>query len=153
MGILGIDVGARRVGIAVCNPEQTMALPAGFLEVGSPQEAARKLAARFREEEAHEAVVGLPYRMDGSEGPAVRKVRELLAMLEPLLPWKVEFHLWDERLTSFDAGGLLVQAGLKHSGRKKRGRVDAMAACLILQGWLDDNRPTTATKLGSRGLL
>jgi putative Holliday junction resolvase len=153
MRILGIDVGERRVGLAFSNPEETMALPAGFLEVRSPEDAAKQLAETVRKEDVHLAVVGLPYHMDGSEGSAVRKVRSLLAILEPLLPWKVEFKLRDERLSSFDAGGLLVEAGLKHSGKKKKGRVDALAACLILQGYLDETRPTHGTGLATRGLF
>jgi putative Holliday junction resolvase len=153
MRILGVDVGERRVGLAISNPEETMALPAGFLEVRSPEDAARQLSDWIKEEDVHKAVVGIPYVSDGSEGTAAKKVRTLLGLLEKILPWKVEFHLWDERLTSFDAGQLLVDAALKHSGKKKKGRVDAVAASLILQGFLDHTRPTDATKLRIRGIL
>lgn len=137
---MGIDVGERRVGIAFSTPEETIALPAGFLEVRTPADAAAQLAEMIGEEGVVEAVVGLPYNMDGSEGYAVRKVKELLTLLQPLVP-QVKFRLWDERLTSVQAHDLLTEAELKHTKKRKKGRVDAVAASLILQSYLD-TRPT-----------
>ena len=139
--LLAIDVWERRIGLAYADPGGTYALPAGFLDVRSEEDATTQLAELIEDECVVEVVVGLPLNMDGSESAGVKKVRILLGLLETKLKKPVTFRLWDERLTSHEAQSLLVQAELKHSGKSKRGRVDAVAAALILQSYLD-SRPT-----------
>jgi putative Holliday junction resolvase len=134
---LAIDIGERRVGLALADPEGSYALPAGFLQVRSPGHAAQSLAAFIEEQDVGEMAVGLPLNMDGSESSGVRKARALLELLKPLLKREVKIQFWDERLTSVEASSLLVEAELKHSKKRKKGRVDAVAASLILQSYLD----------------
>ncbi len=88
------------------------------------------------EEDVAGLVVGLPLNMDGSSGPRARKVLEFCSRLERR--FELPVHTWDERLTSYQAEGLLHEAGIR--GREKGRRVDQVAAQLILQGWLDHRR-------------
>jgi putative Holliday junction resolvase len=152
MRILGIDIGERRIGLALADPEGSYALPAGFLQVSSPAQAAQALADFIEEAGVNEAVVGLPLNMDGSEGPSVRKARALLKLLKPLLKREVKFQFLDERLTSVEASSLLHEAGLKHTKKGKKGRVDAVAASLILQSYLD-TRVTARNTIKRAGLV
>jgi putative Holliday junction resolvase len=149
--LLAIDLGERRIGLAYADPGGTFALPAGFLEVRSEEDATTQLAELIAEENVTEVVVGLPYNMDGSDSAGVKKVMVLLQMLQDKLAKPVLFHPWDERLTSHQAQGLLVEAELKHSGKRRRGRVDAVAASLILQSFLD-TRVTDRNTIRRAGL-
>jgi len=83
-------------------------------------------------------VVGVPLR-DSAETRQSEKIRKLAGRIHEALP-EIPMHFWDETLTSFSAGEALVNAELKHSGKAKKGRVDAVAASLILQGFLDSRR-------------
>ncbi len=138
--IVGLDIGEKRVGLAVAEQGGSFAVPAGFLEVRSEEQALGALADFLREEEACEAVLGLPLNMDGSESAGSRKVRRMAEGLKALAPG-LPLAFWDERLTSYDAESMLKAGELKF--RRKKGRVDAVAASLILQGYLD-SRPGRA---------
>lgn len=142
MRYMGLDIGDRRIGIAYANflsIGTSVVVPGGFLEVRSQAAALRDLAEMAAEESVSAVVVGLPLR-DGFESGQCKKIRAFADELRPLLPAEVAMHFWDEALTSVAAGDLLVQAELKHSGKKKRGRVDGIAATLMLQGFVDSNR-------------
>ena len=139
--VMGLDIGDRRVGFAFGNRMamgSSMVVPGGFLEVRSPEDAVKQIAELAKEEEVDAMVVGLPL-IQGQDNPQSKKVRALVEALKAKLP-DMDLHFWDETLTSFDAQSLLVGAELKHSGKSKRGRVDAAAAALILQGFLDSRR-------------
>ena len=142
MRFMGLDIGDKRIGIAYANFMEigsSIVVPGGFLEVRSQPHALRDLADMAAEEGVSAVVVGLPLR-DGFESGQCKKIRAFAEALGPLLPQDVELHFWDEALTSVAAGELLVQAGLKHSGKKMRGRVDGVAATLMLQGFVDSRR-------------
>jgi putative Holliday junction resolvase len=129
--VLGIDYGARRIGLAVSDPDRIFAFPAGHLaRVGKE----RDLAALHRladEREVVQIVVGLPIHMNGREGPEARAARAFAEDLRRETGRNVE--LLDERWTSREA-----EQALRDSGhRYERGDVDAAAATLILRTWLE----------------
>jgi putative Holliday junction resolvase len=131
--ILGLDVGARRIGIAVTDP---LGITAQGLETfhrknkRTDLEYFRKL---IRDHEIKEIVVGLPLRMSGAEGTQAEKIRLFADDLHK--HFGLPIHFWDERLTSAEANRLLRETDLSIEKRGKA--VDRMAAVLILQGWMD----------------
>ena len=140
--ILGLDVGERRIGLAFSSTlsvGSSMVVPAGFLEVHSREKALIDLRELAEEEGVNAVVVGMPY-VNGMETRQTQKVLAFARELRAALPETVEMYGWDESYTSTSAQGLLVDAELKHSGKAKRGRVDAVAASLILQSFVDAHR-------------
>jgi putative Holliday junction resolvase len=138
---LALDLGSRRIGVAVSDPSGTLATPHAVLEraarVGLDHEA---VAALVADVEADRVVVGLPLSLDGSDGPAVRLVRAEVERLVARLPVPVEYH--DERFTTVSANRALVAAGMKEPERRRV--VDKVAAAVLLQSWLDQRRPEEA---------
>jgi putative Holliday junction resolvase len=134
---LGIDVGAVRVGVAVCDPDGVLATPL----VTVPRDVdggsdLRTIAGLVAEHEAVGVVVGLPRTLAGRDGPAAETARAFADALTGVLAVPVE--LSDERLTTVVATRQLRERGVK--GRKQRAVVDQAAAVAILQGWLDAHR-------------
>ena len=140
--VLGLDVGERRIGLAFASAMgvgSSMVVPAGFLLVQSPEKAIRDLCDLVKEDGVSAVVVGMPY----VNGLATRQSDKILALARALrlaLPAGIEMYGWDESYSSASAQSLLVDAELKHSGKAKRGRVDAVAASLILQSFMDAHR-------------
>ena len=134
---LGIDVGAVRVGVAVCDPGGVLATPL----VTVPRDVdgrsdLRAIAGLVAEYEAVGVVVGLPRTLDGREGSAAEAARAFADALAGVM--NVHVELSDERLTTVVATQQLRERGVK--GRKQRAVVDQAAAVAILQGWLDTHR-------------
>ena len=138
MRIIGLDIGERRVGVAVSDAEGKIATPVTVLD---SQEAlhGRKLLDIIDDYEASMLVLGIPLSLDGTEGPQARRVREVGDGLADRLGVPIVYH--DERLTSAEASRLMSEAGV--SSRKQRGRLDMVAASLILQGYLDSKGDST----------
>jgi putative holliday junction resolvase len=135
---LGIDLGSRRIGVAVSDAGGILASPLTTVERTRDTVAVhRKLARLVADEEVEVVVVGLPRRLDGSLGPAAVAVEEEVAALADVLAVPVVTH--DERLTTVTAHQQLQAAGV--GGRRRRQIVDQQAAVVILQSWLDANRP------------
>lgn len=132
--VLGVDLGERRIGLAISDEERRLAFPAGHLErkaLARDLEALRLLAA---DRGATRIVVGLPLHLDGREGTGARAAREFARALGEATALPVE--LLDERLTTVEAERALREASRKtRRGRKQV--IDAMAATLLLRGWLD----------------
>lgn len=129
--MLGVDLGDRRIGIAISNPDRTIASPIEVLQ-RSPQ-LHRDLAGLVAEWEATAVVVGLPLSLDGTVGPAASKVlAEVEAMAATI---EVPIDTYDERLTTVSAERMMTDAGL--DSRRQRKVVDKIAAAILLQGWLD----------------
>ena len=130
--LLGLDVGEKRIGVAVCDETQTLARPLLTLNRASKKEDFAKLAALCREHAIEKVVVGLPKTLRGEEGPQAQRVRRYAIELQAALNLPIEF--WDERYSSVDA-----QERLASSSRKPRakGEIDAAAAAIILQEYLD----------------
>lgn len=136
--VLGVDLGTRRIGLAISDPGGVIASPLRVLErSGDPARDRAAIVAAAREEEAATVVVGLPTEMSGRKGAAATGAaaeRDALAVLAPDL----EIVLVDERMTTVIAQRSLVGAGVKRKDRKQQ--VDKVAAAVILQSYLDARR-------------
>jgi len=138
MRTFGLDVGTRTVGVALSD---ALGITAQTLTTLRGAGLRANLAALRRLAETHKvtcAVVGLPLNMDGTEGPSAARSRAFGQALGKALEFPV--HYWDERLSTVAAHRALRESDL--SGERRRAVVDQVAAALILQGWLDAQRPT-----------
>ncbi len=139
---MALDFGDKRIGIAYASTlsvGSAMVLPAGFLEVSTVPDAVKELCGMAAEEGVDGIVLGIPLK-GGQETPQTRKVLAFAKLLRAALPEAVAIYGWDESYTSTSAQFQLVEAELKHSGKRHRGRVDAAAAALILQSFVDAHR-------------
>jgi len=136
MAIAALDLGKRRIGIAIADDAGLAVHPIGALERRSLVRDLELIRARLLEFEVSHIVVGLPLNMDGSAGPAARAAETFASRLREACGVPVD--LFDERLTSFEAEERLKEL----SGRRARdkGTVDAVAASIILEGWLNHRR-------------
>lgn len=133
---MGIDYGARRIGIALSDPTGTLASPFTVVERRKGKRPPlKRLEEIARDSGAVQLVVGLPLDLDGREDAWCVETRRMGERLAERLGIPVDFV--DERLTSTRAERAIRSAGLPKSKREEKGRVDAAAAALILQAWLD----------------
>jgi putative holliday junction resolvase len=132
--VLGLDVGARRIGIAVSDPLGITAQGLETLHRRNNRLDFARLRDVIGEYEVREIVVGLPLRMSGAEGTQSEKMRVFAEELQKKFGLPV--HLWDERLTSAEANRFLRETELSIEKRGKA--VDRMAAVLILQSWMEN---------------
>ena len=133
MRTLGVDLGRVRIGLALADDVLRTARPLKVIARTTRAADLAAIAAAAREYEVERVVLGLPLNMDGSEGPSARLARAFAPRLEEALAAPVE--LFDERLSTFEAETRLRERGV--SGKDVRSLVDAEAAAVILQGWLD----------------
>ena len=139
---VALDLGTRRIGVAASDPGRVLASPRTTLErSGDLALDHRRIAALVAEEEATTVVVGLPLSLDGSIGPAARAVLDEVVDLAAVLRVPVVTH--DERFTTVTAHEQLRAAGM--GGRRRRSVVDQQAATVLLQDWLDAQRPGDPT--------
>jgi putative Holliday junction resolvase len=131
--VLGLDVGARRIGVAVSDPLGITAQGLETLQRQNKRKDLEQLRRVIREYKVKEIVVGLPLRMSGAEGTQAEKMQIFAEELRR--HFKLPVHLFDERLTSAEANRLLRETDLSIEKRGKA--VDRMAAVLILQGWME----------------
>ena len=136
MRYLAIDLGDRRTGIAAGDDFTGNAGPVDVIESADTATLMRRLAQIIDEHGPDALVVGVPYNMDGSEGPAARKALALIAKLSEST--RLPVHAMDERLTTFEADDLMKQSGLTH--KQKKQRRDALAAAAILRDFLARRR-------------
>ena len=132
MPIAALDLGRRRIGVAVTDAAAMGAHPVGIVERHALKRDIDAIAAILRDRHVSVIVVGLPLKMDGSEGPAALSARKFAPALAAALGVTVE--MFDERLTSFEArerlSGMPAKKGARRSG------LDALAAVVILEGWM-----------------
>ncbi len=133
MIILGVDLGKARTGLAVCDRGEILASPLTVVEEHNRERLVEKVALAAQNAKAELLVVGLPRNMDGSEGESAQNARETAALLEKAA--KLPVALWDERGTTVTAHGYLNETNVR--GRKRKAVVDAVAATVILQSYLD----------------
>jgi putative Holliday junction resolvase len=134
---LAVDHGGKRIGLAVCDELGLIAMPLRVVEVGRNRDAVfAEVAAVARAENAVRLVVGLPLNMDGTEGPQAQEARRFGDELGRRTGLPVEYV--DERLTSYAAEHALRAAELTRG--KKKARLDAVAAAMILNAWLEARR-------------
>ena len=132
--LLGLDLGTRRIGVAVSDSARTIATGVKALErSGDEQRDHRAIAGLVEEYEAVAIVVGVPYSMSGAIGPAAAAALEEVETLKETVG--VEVVTIDERLTTVAAHGALRSGGKK--ARARKAVVDQTAAAVILQSWLD----------------
>jgi putative holliday junction resolvase len=130
--ILALDVGSKRIGLAVSDPLGITAQGLETIQRQNKRKDWAALGAVLKKYDVGEIVVGLPLRLSGAEGTQSEKMRAFAGELHSQFGLPV--HLWDERWTSTEANRLLRETNLSIA---KRGRaVDRMAAVLILQAWL-----------------
>jgi putative pre-16S rRNA nuclease len=139
--VLALDVGTRRLGVAVSDPTGTVATPLATVPRRSPAADAGTLGKLAAEQRARTVVAGLPVSLSGREGPAARDVRAYVDQLRELLP-DLEFELVDERLSTVSAERALVEGGVGR--RARRQVVDQVAASVFLQAWLDARKHASA---------
>lgn len=134
MIILAVDHGERRTGLAICDPQERMAVALPVHEMKGDDAAA--IAAAAEERGAERIVVGLPLNMDGTEGPRAKAVR---AFAEELgLATEIPVELWDERLTTAEGEARLRQHGLDRKQRARR--KDTAAAIVILETYMEHRK-------------
>lgn len=133
--VIGVDLGSRRVGLAGADPTGTIATPLRTLERRHPRFWA-ELGRACAERDCRRLVVGLPRRLNGTEGTAAAAARGFADDARRLLGLEVE--MWDEWLSTAQAERALIAGGVRRGAR--RDAVDAVAASLILQSYLDAHR-------------
>lgn len=137
MRALGIDLGSKRIGVAVADSAGTLAMPYEVVErTGDRARDHRRIAALAEETDAERLVVGLPLSLDGSVGPAAEAALAEADELATATGLPVE--TWDERLTTVTADRELAAVGRRGPARRKV--VDKVAAAILLQAWLDHRR-------------
>jgi len=135
---LGVDLGGRRIGLALSDPMRTIASPLTVLVRGNDAVADRAaILAVAREESATVVVVGLPRSLSGRDGPAARAARVEADALAASAPEGVEVVLHDERFTTVEAERSLNAAGMRRE--RQREVVDKVAAAVMLQSFLDSS--------------
>jgi putative Holliday junction resolvase len=142
--VIGLDLGSRRIGVAITDSEQIVAT--GVEAIGRSGDRGadhRAVAARVDDYEAVGVVVGVPVSMSGSNGPAADAVLDELAQIRAVVA--VEVETVDERLTTVAASRALRAGGRK--ARDQQGIIDQTAAAVILQTWADRRRSATGAGL------
>ncbi len=137
MRFLALDVGDRRVGVAISDSTGTLARPLQTLMRGSPEEDVAAVAALVAEHSVDVVVMGQPLSLDGTEGPQARQIARYAEELAARLP--VQVVLWDESLSTVTAEEIMRQSRGQKRRRRARssGELDAIAAAVILQSYLD----------------
>lgn len=132
--VLGLDLGSKRVGVAVSDRSGMIATPLTVIKRGSSQSIDHQEVARIAHEQEVEAiVVGLPLNMDGTEGRAAKAARLEVNRIATVVDMPVFVH--DERLTTVEADRVLMEARMRAEARRRL--VDKVAAAVMLQSWLD----------------
>lgn len=140
MRALGLDIGEKRIGVAVSDPTGTIASPLRVLDAAPVMGDGAPLNRLIDEYEAELIVVGLPRSLDGSEGPQAARIRSAVSRLSKFVATPIVFC--DERLSSSEASRVMGAAGLTE--RDKRGNLDMVAAAIFLQSYLDAHRDKAA---------
>ena len=141
MKYLALDVGDRRVGVAIGDSEVRIATPVDIVERKSLEQDVNALKRIVRNYGVEQLIVGLPRNMDETIGPQAVSVRVYAEKIAQTL--SLPLTLWDERLTTIDAAERLASTGTRGSLRKSRRALDAIAASVILQDYLDSQEMTS----------
>ncbi|HJB75372.1 MAG TPA: Holliday junction resolvase RuvX [Candidatus Eubacterium faecale] len=136
MIMMSVDYGDVRTGVAFCDKSEVLASPYGVIHESYQPKLVQKLAKIAAEKGAQKIIVGLPVNMDGSYGFRCDACRELGKMLQETSGIEVDYQ--DERLTTVIAHDFLSANNVK--GKKRKEKVDAVSAVLILQSYIDKNK-------------
>lgn len=134
MRYLAIDYGDKHTGLAICDPAETIASPLVVIE--GQKDLIKKITDIVRSENVEAIVLGLPLNMDDSEGFQAEQVLRFAEQLKAHL--QIPIHFQDERLSSFGAEGKLAPA--EFTRKKKKKRLDAIAAAEILEAFLEQKK-------------
>lgn len=134
--VLGLDLGDVRIGVAISDPDRRLAVPLGTVQVGRPPGEMRAIADLVREHEVTLVVIGDPVSLDGVRRERATHAANFAEAMRGLLDVPVALH--DERLSTVEAERSLRDAGVNR--KRRRSVVDAAAAQVILQSWLDATR-------------
>jgi len=134
MRYLALDHGTKRIGVAVSDELKMIAQPLEYIPTEPFDAFLVRLRQVITEKEVELVFIGMPRNMDGTYGPAAQKVQEFIATLKPEI--SVPIKTLDERLTSAQANRVLLQGNVRRADRKQK--VDAMAAAILLQSYLDN---------------
>lgn len=134
MRVIGIDLGSKRIGIALSDTDLTVATPLDVVERSGNVEKDHITILKITDEwEVQKIIVGLPISLDGTLGPSAQSVMDEIKMLRGVTDIPIETH--DERFTTVTAEQILLQQNVKRD--KKKRVIDKVAAAIILQGWID----------------
>lgn len=134
MRAVGIDLGEKRIGVAISDSGGSLATPYEVVaRTGSRDEDHRRIKAIVEEVEAEILVVGLPLSLDGTEGKAAQGARQEAEAIGQIVSVPIELH--DERLTTVEAERILKEQGL--DAAERRNVVDKVAAAILLQAWME----------------
>jgi putative Holliday junction resolvase len=140
MRVLGLDLGERRIGVALSDPLGWLASPLTVLSCESREAELAAIEELTRKHQVERVVVGYPRSLSGTVGPQAQRVDKYVERLRTRLP--VPVVLWDERLSTVQAERLIRETGK----RVQRKRIDAAAAAVILQSYLDSHSQTTESE-------
>lgn len=132
MKVMGIDYGDARTGIAISDLLCSIVGSTTVIHSRNKEKTILEIEKLVRDNQVTEICMGLPKNMDGTEGPRAQLCREFAAQLESALG--IQVHLWDERRTTVEAHNILSEHN--YHGKKRKNTVDAVAASLILEGYL-----------------
>ncbi len=145
MRTLGLDIGDKKTGVAISDPEGILAIPLTVIEHGSQEDVITEVIKLVERYQVECVVVGLPYSLNGHLTQQSRKVEAFIEKLQGVIAREgeakqshltgVKVQIWDERLSSVAAERLMIEAGTRKDKRKQH--QDALAAAIILQGFLD----------------
>ncbi len=133
MRLMGLDLGEKRIGVSISDPDRLIAQSLTVIQHTSLKRDIHAIEKLAKEHEVEKVVVGLPRRMDGTLGPAAEMAQTFAQELERRT--KLPTVMWDERLTTVAAQRAMIEAGVRRE--KRRERVDAVAAAILLQSYLD----------------
>ncbi len=134
MRYLGIDYGAKRTGLAICDKGEKITSPLAVLE--NPSLFIEKILDTVKTEDVEAVVIGLPLNMDDTQGPQAKLALQFAEQLKKQID--IPIHFQDERLSTFAAKEKIAPAGFTNKRRKKR--LDAIAAAEILQTFLEQKK-------------
>ena len=133
MRILGLDIGDKKIGVAISDPEEILATPAGIIKRYDDQKAIDAILKIIDEYDIKRIVIGIPYSLSGAIG---KQAESIIVFKDKLAEFTdIDIEMQDERLSTVAAENLLMDAGI--SGKRKKDKLDAAAAAYILQGYLD----------------
>lgn len=136
MVIMAIDLGKARTGIAICDKTQFLASPLCVIEEWNRERLLNKVAELTKNEKAEQLVIGLPRNMDGSEGESAQNARDFAEKISDMV--NIPVVMQDERCTTMIAHRYLNDTNVR--GKKRKNTVDAVAATVILQSYIDSLR-------------
>ena len=131
--ILGLDYGKRRIGMAISDESEIIAMPLGVIQVKSQRQVISDLQQVCADKNVEKIVVGMPFNMDGTKGESAARV--MLFVKQVVEPISLPSELWDERLSSKAAERVLIESNVSRSRRKEV--IDKLAAQIVLQSYLD----------------